>query len=706
MCGIFAFISRLEISEELKVKLTKAAMTIKERGPDNTVTRMVDNTKYAVFHRLCINDLSELGNQPINHPDDMNITILCNGEIYNWKQLANNYQFNIKSSSDCEVIVHLYKRFGIERTVKELDGVFAFILIDNNTQKVWMARDPIGVRPLFFGKTADNNSVAICSELKGIKDIVSKDIQQLPAGTYSEVYEINPVKYYSHHYQTRKEKMEAILCKKIKQNLENAVEKRLLSDRPIGCLLSGGLDSSLITALVAQHYPRGKLKTFSVGLEGSVDLAYAKKVAEHLGTDHHEVILTEEQMLNGIEDTVYQIESWDTTTVRASTPIFLLSKYIKENTDVTVVFSGEGSDEASGSYMYFHNAPGPNEFKEETERLITDLRFFDVLRCDRSTAGAGLEVRVPFLDKQFLDYYMSIDPKFKHPNYSDSKIEKYLLRKSFDGTGLLPSDVLWRVKEGMSDGVSSQTRGWFEIIQEHAGKLVSDEEFETRAEKYSVNTPESKESLWFRNLFNKHYPGNDSMIPYYWLPKWCGNVKEASARVLNCYSHSGEPDEIDVTVTTDEQMEEEPVEQMNDSLANVILNAQVNVGGDLLDDDSEDNMVNQETPLVEESIAEPIELLVEDTQIESQPMETVVESSAQPEESTQADEVESQPMQTETVDEAPDDEATSANLNNEDVDGESADNLLESQDTGVEEDSNQAENHNRAVEEGSIAPEP
>ena len=262
------------------------------------------------------------------------------------------------------------------------------------------------------------------------------------------------------------------------------------------------------------------------------------RVAEHLGEDH-ELILTEDEMLNAIEDTIYQIGSWDTTTIRASTPMFLLSKYIKQNSDVTVVFSGEGSDEASGSYMYFHNAPDSNQFKSECERLIADLKYFDVLRCDRSTAGAGLEVRVPFLDKAFLSYYMSINPELKRPKGSE-RIEKYLLRKAFDGMDLLPNEVLWRVKEGMSDGVSSQTRGWFEIIQEHAEAHVSDEELLHCAAQYELNPPQSKESLWFRNVFNKHYPNNDEIIPYYWLPKWCGNVTEASARVLNCYNHEGD----------------------------------------------------------------------------------------------------------------------------------------------------------------------
>ena len=495
-------------------------MLIRDRGPDNTVSRMIDNTKYVVFHRLCINDLSDNGNQPINHPTDTNITIICNGEIYNWRELADTYGFNIKSSSDCEIIVHMYKRFGIDKTVKELDGVFSFVIVDNNTNKVYMGRDPIGVRPMYYGRDC-YGSMCISSESKALVDICDRNINQFPAGHYSEVYEFKPVRYYNHSYVVGKENNEDMIIKGIREYLSESVDKRLLSDRPVGCFLSGGLDSSLITALVSKKFTKVPLKTFSVGLEGSVDLKFARKVASHLGTEHHELILSEEDMLGAIEDTIFQIGTWDTTTIRASTPMYLLSKYIKKNTDITVVFSGEGSDEASGSYMYFHNAPTLTDFKEECERLIKDLPYFDVLRSDHATAGAGLEVRVPFLDKAFLSYYMSIPTELKQPG-GENKIEKYLLRKAFDGLDLLPQDVLWRVKEGMSDGVSSQNRGWFQIIQEYAETLITDKELEECSVKYKSNVPKTKESLWFRNVFNKYYPNNDDIIPYYWLPKWSG----------------------------------------------------------------------------------------------------------------------------------------------------------------------------------------
>jgi len=537
MCGIFAYLSNSKISNELKIKLTKIAMLSKHRGPDNTVSRMVGDNKYLVFHRLCINDLSETGNQPLNHPDDLGLTLICNGEIYNYQKLITDNSFKTRSNSDCEVILHMYKKYGIEHTVKNLDGVFAFVLIDNNLNKVYMARDPFGVRAMYLGIKDDNKdsskeAVVVSSELKSVYGLAN-NIQQFKPGCYYELNEGIFHQYYDYKYTISSLNDETAILANIKQKLEKAVEKRLLSDRPIGCLLSGGLDSSLITALVARHYPKGHLKTFSVGMEGSVDLKYAKMVADFIGTDHHEVIFTEKQMLEGIEDDIKQIETYDTTTIRASTPMYLLCKYIKENTKATVIFSGEGSDEASGSYMYFKNAPNEAEFQEECVRLMKDLCYYDNLRCDKSSAGAGLEVRVPFLDKDFLEYYMSILPKMKMPE--SYHIEKYLLRKAFDDDNLLPTEVLWRVKEAMSDGVSSQKRGWSEVIQEKVNNEISDEDFENIKAKYPWNPPQLKESAYFREIFNKNYPGFERTIPYYWLPKWSGDVVDPSARVLDCY---------------------------------------------------------------------------------------------------------------------------------------------------------------------------
>ena len=259
-------------------------------------------------------------------------------------------------------------------------------------------------------------------------------------------------------------------------------------------------------------------------------------VADHIGSNHHEVIVTEREMLNAIESTIKKTETYDTTTIRASVPMTLLSEYISKNSDAVVIYSGEGSDEASGSYLYFHNAPNELEFKKETFRLLDDLCYFDVLRCDKSTASAGLEVRVPFLDKEFLEYYMSIDPKYKLASHNG--IEKWLLRSAFDDGKLLPDSVLWRVKEAMSDGVSSQKKGWFEIIQENVEEMYTDDEFIKRQQTYKWNPPMFKEALYYREIFNKYYPEREKTIPYYWLPKWSGDVVDPSARVLtNVYKN-------------------------------------------------------------------------------------------------------------------------------------------------------------------------
>jgi len=535
MCGIFAYISGEDISDELHSQLVKEANKSRHRGPDNTKYRMENEKIFLAFHRLCINDMSDNGDQPLTHPNDYNIILICNGEIYNHRKLREENNFKTNSESDCEIVLHMYTKYGFKKTIESLDGVFACVLLDLNKNVIYAARDPIGVRSLYIG--TNDADFGFCSELKSIHNLFDY-IEQFKPGhiwnSHDKIYE----SYYNKqeiYYQPQPDIIAPV--SEIKRNIRElfitAVEKRRMSDREIGCLLSGGLDSSLVAALLhrASSNNEHKLKTFSVGLEGSPDLKYAKIVADHLGTDHHELIVTEDEMINTIEDDIYQIETYDTTTIRASTPMYLLSKYIKENTDVTVIYSGEGADEASGSYLYFHNSPNVESFKEETVRLMTDLSFYDVLRCDKSTAGAGLEVRVPFLDKDFLRYYMNIDPKYKTPSYG--KIEKFLLRDAFaEMEGLLPKDILWRIKEGMSDGVSSQSRGWYQIIQEVADKKYTDEEFEKLKMKYTWNPPLFKEALYFRETFNRFYPGRENTIPYYWLPRWSGDIIDPSARVL------------------------------------------------------------------------------------------------------------------------------------------------------------------------------
>ena len=546
MCGIFAYIAS-NIINDLELKsINVEGMKCKKRGPDNTVTRTIDQNKFLMFHRLKINDISELGNQPIVHPEDFNITVICNGEIYNWKELADKNNFKTRSTSDCEIIVHMYKKYGIEKTIESLDGVFAFVLFDKSKNMIFAGRDPIGVRSFYIGTS--EKALVMASECKNLDKLCDSVVQFKP-GTFICVKESELPKniedirfntYYNMVYKLVNTNEEDIM-KHIREKMDKSITKRLLSDRPIGCLLSGGLDSSLITALVVKKFKK-PIKTFSVGLEGAVDLQYARKVANFLGTEHHELIISVEDMFNAIPEIVKEIETYDITTIRASTPMYLLSKYIKETTDITVLFSGEGSDEASGSYLYFHNAPSENEFQEEILRLMKDLSYFDVLRCDKSTAGTGLEVRVPFLDKDFLEYYLAIAPKFKLPrNYS---MEKYLLRKAYDKTNLLPPEVLWRTKEGMSDGVSSQKKAWYEIIQDKIDLLITDKEFTANKDKYTHNPPQIKEAYYYRKIFEETFNNRSSILPYYWLPRWSGNVTDPSARVLNVYSMENNEEQI------------------------------------------------------------------------------------------------------------------------------------------------------------------
>jgi asparagine synthase (glutamine-hydrolysing) len=519
MCGIFAAISSNSSIEDL----TPCVQAIQHRGPDDTQIIQANDTTILGFHRLAINDLSSAGNQPMSHPQHPHIKLVCNGEIYNYRQLASTHGVTLASGSDCEIILHLYHLLGMEETCKLLDGYFAFVLVDGD--RVFAARDVIGVRSLYIGSRDDATYLA--SELKAIHTLCDT-VSQFPAGTwwdgnsfhlYHDLYEKDP-----HHPSDEN----AIAS--IRQLLEQAVEKRVeTTERPIGCLLSGGLDSSVICALVNQYSKKktGKsVHTFSIGFEGSTDCRYARMVAEHLGTTHHEVIVTPQDMLDAIPETIRAIESYDTTTVRASTPMYLLCKYIRQHTDIKVIFSGEGSDELSGSYLYFHHAPNEEEFYQETKRLVKDLSYFDVLRCDKSTATHGLEVRVPFLDRAFIDYYLYLAPVMKMPKTYG--IEKHLLRKACED--LLPSEVVWRVKEAFSDGVSSVENSWFKIIQRHVETLCVPER------SYEMNPPQIQESKWYRGVYEEAYPGRERLTPYYWLPKWVGEVVDPSARILKVYS--------------------------------------------------------------------------------------------------------------------------------------------------------------------------
>lgn len=563
MCGIFGLIQRTPISGSQREDYDSRAMRIQHRGPDDTRSLLLDERTLFVFHRLAINDITTAGNQPLvlTHDSGERVVLICNGEIYNHRQLAVDYELKPHSGSDCEIILHLYVKLGIQRTLELLSGYFAFALWDERTSEVHISRDMIGVRSLYIATTTSDDGVLECvevaSEMKAIvADSVRKHIRQFPPCSFVTVrcessqggmlsisepiiYDEFGRRLATYHNEmpvtSTRMSQESSLAR-IRDQFEKAVYKRFMSERPFGVFLSGGLDSSLVAALVAKHNAPNPIHTFSIGMTGSTDLAMARKVAEHIGSIHHEHIVTADQMLAAIPDVIRQIETWDTTTVRASTPMYLLSKYIRETTDIVVIFSGEGSDEASGSYLYFYNAPSEKDFHCETMRLLKDLCYYDCLRCDKATAGNGLEVRVPFLDNEFLKAYMDVPSAWKIPVKECGRIEKWFLRKAFDGEGLLPVEVLWRKKEAFSDGVSSTEKSWYQVIQEHVDGMVSDSEFHERRGRMDEPIPVLKESYYYRKLFDEFYPNATHTIPYYWLPRWSGNTSDPSARVLSVYS--------------------------------------------------------------------------------------------------------------------------------------------------------------------------
>ena len=505
MCGIFCYFSNNEESINHE-KLKKCGEKCKHRGPDNTKELTIhgkDNFKiYFQFHRLAINGLDEISNQPLKIKKNKNLTLICNGEIYNYQKIAADYNFKLETNSDCEVILHLATILPIDAFIDKLDGVFSFIIYDSFKNLVMIGRDPYGIRPLYYFNEGDR--FGFSSEMKCLTEL-SNNVKFYPPSGFSLYYpktnQYHEYNYNDYEYEEIKDTDENI-CNGIYEKLNSAVCKRLITDRPFGCLLSGGLDSSIITSLICKYHLCTNIRTFAIGLKDSPDLIAAQKVADHLGTKHTNVIVTEKEMLEAIDETIYQIESKDTTTVRASIPMYLLAKYIRDNTDIKVIFSGEGSDEASGSYLYFHNAPNPTEFQKESIRLVRDVQYFDVLRSDRTTAGAGLEIRVPFFDKDFMKYYMSIDPTKKIVR---DGMEKYLLRKSFEKE--LPEEIVWRRKDGFSDGVSKKEKPWYEIIND-----------------YTMENYKLPEKEYYLYVYKKYYDGFENVVPYYWMPKWTDNI--------------------------------------------------------------------------------------------------------------------------------------------------------------------------------------
>jgi asparagine synthase (glutamine-hydrolysing) len=489
------------------------------------------------FHRLKINDVSDSGNQPMKLG---NYYLICNGEIFNHKDIETMLNVKTTSESDCEIILHLYSRLKhvtkkkyvetISQICDMLDGEFAFCLYDADDQMVFVARDPFGVRPLFYS----SKTMSVASELKAFKKEAHPFVSQFPPGHYSVARLGTNDKHAPvmiPYFTSLSVNPNSVWLKYVKYHFENAVKKRVMSDRGVCALLSGGLDSSLVAALVSKYLPY-QLETYSIGFEGSPDLKYAEMVANHIGSKHTSIVVDKSEFLNAIETVIKAIESYDTTTVRASVGNYLVSKYIKEHSKCVVVFNGDYADEVCGGYKYLQNAPDGESFHQECTRLVRDICFFDSLRSDRCISAHGLEARVPFADKYFVNYYLNIAP---HLRESKDNIEKNILRKAFAEDNLfpnenllLPNEILWRKKEAFSDGVSQASDSWGDIVRKYVDEQVSDEEFNT----YNYMKFKLKETYYYHKLFSKYYK-NDNIIPYLWMPKFCdGSIIDPSARKL------------------------------------------------------------------------------------------------------------------------------------------------------------------------------
>jgi len=530
MCGIWGMLGYQGLSAEERSRLIQQ---LRARGPEFLTTLDLSGVSLG-FTRLAINGLTPAGNQPF-HADGQ--YVVCNGEIYNYKELATRWNIPLEEgTSDCAVIPFLSARLGMTELCRTLDGVFAFLLVDTHHQRVYVARDPYGVRPLFQGRTAEGGYMW-ASEMKALHASCT-DVAHFPPGTWRCFSTITGEMLESQKYHTVPHTKMALFKHRdsshiaLRESLLSAVKKRLLSDRPIGALLSGGLDSSLIAAIAARELAlKGqKLNTFSIGMPGSTDLAFAQKVADFIGSVHHNIVVSPEDFLAAIPQVIHDIESYDITSVRASVGNWLIGKYIRENTDIKVVFNGDGSDEIGGGYLYFFAAPSDEEFEAEIGRLLDEIHIYDVLRSDRSMAAHGLEARTPFLDKNVVATWCAIDTSLRRP-VKGKTMEKQILREAFESDAYLPTDVLWRKKEAFSDGVSSTTDSWYLRCSEYAKSqgIGLDEILGSTADWH--NAPKTQEAYWYRMEFLKHY-GATLTIPRMWLPRWIAGANDPSARTL------------------------------------------------------------------------------------------------------------------------------------------------------------------------------
>lgn len=543
MCGIFLYLSHknLSFNPNILEHIYESFEKIKDRGPNQSYFETIKPYTVIGFHRLAVMDINK-GMQPFVHKSlNETIYLICNGEIYNYKQLVISESLDMKTNSDCEVILHLYLRYGMEKTLELLDGEYAIIILRisniSGSVNIDIARDPYGVRPVFMG--CDRKGIVIASEIKAIRDL-SKKFKPFPPGTHLNIHKegVSLQKNYRRffEYPSKSLKMKNYKHSQIENVLIEAVRKRLASDRPLACLLSGGLDSSIIAAIASKILKEQgkKLHTFTIGFKGSSDIEYSKKVADYICSDHTVYEITPEEALESISNTIYSIESYDTTTVRASIFQYILGKKISENTDFKVLLTGEGSDEVASGYIYNYYAPNGEELHKECLRRLKEIYLYDGLRVDRSMSAHGLEVRIPFLDPKFVAMYLSLDPVLRTP--TSSRMEKTFLRIAF--YGYLPDEVLWRRKEAFSDGVSeSKELRWFNVLQNYINKLISDDEFEREKSKLKRNIPTTKEQLYYRKIWEEYYGKsfkNKLIVPHFWMPRWI-KVDDPSATVLSVY---------------------------------------------------------------------------------------------------------------------------------------------------------------------------
>ena len=525
MCSIIGLTSKELTAQSVREYFDRTV----SRGPDATRMAELDGAVLG-FHRLSIMGLDERGMQPFYLGGD---AVVCNGELYGFRQLRKELsaKYSFKSESDCEIILPLYREYGLEM-FKKLDAEFAMIIYDGQTKQLIAARDPIGIRPLYYGHYSDG-SLMFASEAKNLVGLCD-DIMPFPPGHY---YADGKFVRYADLTSVSEYSTDDIdtVCGKIREKLIAGVEKRLDADAPLGFLLSGGLDSSLVCAISAKLLGK-KIRTFAIGMDQDpIDLKYARKVADFIGSEHTEVTMTRDEVISSLEEVIAMLGTYDITTIRASMGMYLVCKAIHEKTDLKVLLTGEISDELFG-YKYTDFAPSAEEFQKESQKRVRELHMYDVLRADRCISVNSLEARVPFGDLDFVKYVMSIDPAMKRNTYG---MGKYLLRRAFEKDHLLPDSILWRQKAAFSDAVG---HSMVDDLKAYAEARYTDEEFETLRRKYTYCTPFTKESLLYREIFEKYYPGQAAMICGYWMPNrsWPGcDVDDPSARCLSNYGESG-----------------------------------------------------------------------------------------------------------------------------------------------------------------------